>query len=166
MVPGLPAPSPSAVQGRAICPAGERVELTDGHTSSTQTPVGGGNTASTPPTRRCAWVGPPSAARGLVHVWSTSHRNRAVRSGLQRYIVRSGDRRDPGETDPVQNPDKDEVVVGDSVRSDLVACSAGKGQLSGRAERWTGVTSPSHHLTTPRAASVRRRAGLFMWLQG
>jgi hypothetical protein len=28
------------------------------------------------------------------------------------------------------------------------------------------VTSPSHHLTTPRAVSGRRRAGLSIWLQG
>jgi hypothetical protein len=53
-------------------------------------------------------VGSLSGAR-LVHVWSTCHRSRAVRSGFQRYIVRSGRRCHPGGTGPGQNPDKDEV---------------------------------------------------------
>ena len=34
--------------------------------------------------RRC-----PRKRAGLVHVWSTRHRNRAVPNGLQRYIVRA-----------------------------------------------------------------------------
>ena len=109
----------------------------------------------------------------MVVSWSTfgphaigAERFATVSSGLQRYVVPQAAGTILGKQARGQNPDKDEVVVGDSVRSDLVACSAGKGQLPGRAERWTGVTSPSHHLTTPRAASVRRRAGLFMWLQG
>src|ERR1043166_2468319 len=34
----------------------------------------------------------------LVHVWSTRHRSRAVRNGLQRCMVRPGCRCDPGET--------------------------------------------------------------------
>ena len=46
-------------------------------------------------------------------VWSTfgphAHRNRAVPSGHQRYIVRAGGRGDPGKHARVQNPDKDEV---------------------------------------------------------
>jgi hypothetical protein len=35
---------------------------------------------------------------GLVHVWSTRHRNRAVPNGLQRCMVRPGGRCDPAET--------------------------------------------------------------------
>jgi hypothetical protein len=41
----------------------------------------------------------------------TSHRNPAVRNGLQRYIVRAGRRGDPAEAGRVQNPDNDEVQV-------------------------------------------------------
>jgi hypothetical protein len=39
--------------------------------------------------RRTALLEPTGvrAARGLVHVWSTCHRNRAVRSGLQRCLL-------------------------------------------------------------------------------
>jgi hypothetical protein len=46
----------------------------------------------------------PTLAPGVVHVWSTCHRNRAVRSGLQRYIIRAGGRWDPGETGPGAEP--------------------------------------------------------------
>ncbi len=35
---------------------------------------------------------------GLVHVWSTRHRSRAVRTGLQRHVVLPGHRCNPGET--------------------------------------------------------------------
>jgi hypothetical protein len=50
----------------------------------------------------------PTGGACLVHVWSTIHRNRAVRSGLQRYLlvqVAGGILRIQGR---VQNPDKDE----------------------------------------------------------
>jgi hypothetical protein len=40
----------------------------------------------------------------LVHVWSTRHRNRAVRNGLQRCIVRPGSRSNPPETGPGAEP--------------------------------------------------------------
>src|SRR5215211_3958716 len=46
----------------------------------------------------------PSAACGLVDVWSTRHRSRAVRSGLQRCIVRAGRWGDPAETSPGAEP--------------------------------------------------------------
>jgi hypothetical protein len=46
---------------------------------------------------------------GLVHVWSTCHRSRAVRNGLQRYVTGAGRRCDPGEQARAENPDKDEV---------------------------------------------------------
>jgi hypothetical protein len=48
--------------------------------------------------------------RDLVHVWSTSHRMRAVPNGLQRHVVRAGHRCNPGETSLGQNPDKDEAA--------------------------------------------------------
>ena len=53
--------------------------------------------------------GNPTGTR-LVHVWSTRHRNPAVRSGLQRCIIRPGRRNDPGEISPAQISDKDEVL--------------------------------------------------------
>jgi hypothetical protein len=50
-------------------------------------------------------------ALGLVHVWSTSHRTRAVRNGLQRYVVAQVADAILGRQAPGQNPDKDEVQV-------------------------------------------------------
>lgn len=38
--------------------------------------------------------------------WSASHRNRAVRNGLQRYVVPVGRRGDRGKQARMQNPDK------------------------------------------------------------
>jgi hypothetical protein len=46
---------------------------------------------------------------GLVHVWPTRHRIRAVRNGLQRYVIRAGRTCDPGNQARVEIPDKDEV---------------------------------------------------------
>jgi hypothetical protein len=46
----------------------------------------------------------PLSHPGLVHVWSTIHRRRAVRSGLQRYIVRPGRRGDPAKMGPGGEP--------------------------------------------------------------
>jgi hypothetical protein len=53
----------------------------------------------------------PTSGTCLVHVWSTRHRNRAVRNGLQRYVVSQVASAIQGKQAPGQNPDKDEVRV-------------------------------------------------------
>ena len=45
-----------------------------------------------------------------VHVWSTPHRNRAVRNGLQRYLLVQVADAILGKQAQVQNPDKDEFI--------------------------------------------------------
>jgi hypothetical protein len=56
-----------------------------------------------PPALSLAWSGPR-----LVH----THRNRAIHNDLQRCIVHADRRRNPGQQDRVENPDKDEVCPG------------------------------------------------------
>jgi hypothetical protein len=53
--------------------------------------------------RRPDGIGTRDASQGLVHIWSTCHWIRAVRSGLQRYVVRAGRRCNPAEHARVQN---------------------------------------------------------------
>jgi uncharacterized protein YegP (UPF0339 family) len=49
-------------------------------------------------------TGPRTVAPSLVHVWPTLHRNRAVSSGHQRYVVRVSRRGDPGQAGPGAEP--------------------------------------------------------------
>ena len=68
---------------------------------------------------------------GLVHVWSTRHRNRAVRNGLQRYIVSQVASAIQGEQAPGQNPDKDEAAGSSPARPTTPVLSYGN------AHRWS-----------------------------
>jgi hypothetical protein len=58
------------------------------------------------------WTRPstPPSAPGLVHVWSTRHRNGAVRNGLLRYIVAQVADAILRKRARMQNPDKDKVA--------------------------------------------------------
>jgi hypothetical protein len=53
--------------------------------------AGGGLPCQARPATRSAAA--PTSGRCLVHVWSTRHRNPAVRNGSQRYMVRNGRQR-------------------------------------------------------------------------
>jgi hypothetical protein len=53
------------------------------------------------------WPGDPAS---LVHVWSTRHRNRAVRNGLQRASFALVAGAIHGEQVQVENPDRDALM--------------------------------------------------------
>ena len=54
----------------------------------------------------------PTGGARLVHVWSTRHRNRAVRNGLQRCIIAQVAAAILRKQAPEKSPDKDEITLG------------------------------------------------------
>jgi hypothetical protein len=87
----------------------------------------------------------------LVHVWSTRHRNRAVRNGRQRCIVAQVADVILGKQAPVQNPDKDGLLPGTAA----YGRQAARLDCSGHPERGAQAATSSDQ----RQRQPARRAG-------